>query len=382
MKRVFAFVVTTIFLSTCLSIAASAAMIPKEAFYQTEHTFVLDEIQKNTYKNDLGQTMIQYSNIDRFVDENTTTQSSREASLEIAKKIIVAVEGTDVLNDLPDEYLMEALTYKEATQTISYVKACADGTLQYMSEDAIFEEIGGKIQNSGLSGSVSSMNVSDSWEDDTISDDGYMKLVITAVLVENPSSSVDERDHYYLVSAASYWLIEPTYTYEDVLALCFGSAIYDDTYTDFARIYELELCRKCSNFYEFCYDETYSKDGQSYNDPEGKNHLQIIYPSGAGIACRVNFDKDLGSCEHYESMAGCNVDYSYISMMFSYVRSRVLTKDHFTIHCAYGHKWLGIGSISVSIAPGAGKGAGSIGFSTEWKLTTYLGRPVTILYTN
>ena len=81
-------------------------------------------------------------------------------------------------------------------------------------------------------------------------------------------------------------------------------------------------------------------------------------------------------------MAGCNVDYSYISMMFSYVRSRVLTKDHFTIHCAYGHKWLGIGSISVSIAPGAGKGAGSIGFSTEWKLTTYLGRPVTILYTN
>ena len=195
MKRVFAFVVTTIFLSTCLSIAASAAMIPKEAFYQTEHTFVLDEIQKNTYKNDLGQTMIQYSNIDRFVDENTTTQSSREASLEIAKKIIGAVEGTDVLNDLPDEYLMEALTYKEATQTISYVKACADGTLQYMSEDAIFEEIGGKIQNSGLSGSVSSMNVSDSWEDDTISDDGYMKLVITAVLVENPSSSVDEPKH-------------------------------------------------------------------------------------------------------------------------------------------------------------------------------------------
>ena len=58
MKRVFAFVVTTIFLSTCLSIAASAAMIPKEAFYQTEHTFVLDEIQKNTYKNDLILTVL------------------------------------------------------------------------------------------------------------------------------------------------------------------------------------------------------------------------------------------------------------------------------------------------------------------------------------
>lgn len=46
MKRVFAFAVTAVFLSTCLSVAASAAMIPKEAFYQTEHTFVLDEIQK------------------------------------------------------------------------------------------------------------------------------------------------------------------------------------------------------------------------------------------------------------------------------------------------------------------------------------------------
>lgn len=375
MKHRFALAMAVIFLFAGLASTASAVMISPAVFYQTEQATVLEGVRKDTYQNGLGQTVVQYSGLDSYIDGALAERGGSTASLEVAKKIIKEIEGTDILSSLPDEYLMEALTYQEATQSISYIKASPDGTLQYVSEKEMIAEIGEKLDREQLLASADDGSFEGEWT----SDDGYMKLVTTAVRVESPETSVDDRDHYYIVSAASYWLIEPIYTFEDVLALSFGSAVYDDSYTDFARIYELELCRICSNFREMLYDESYTANGYEYNDPKGSEHLNIIYPSGgAGIACRVNFVKSVGGCLHF--YGDQYIDCGYIDMMFSYIRSRVLAKDHFTISSAYAHKWLGIGSISVSITPGVAQGAGSIGFSTEWKSTNYYGRPVTILY--
>lgn len=372
MKRRFALLIALVFVFAGFASTASAAMISPTVFYQTEQATVLEGVRKDTYQNGLGQTVVQYSGLDSYIDSALAEKGGSTASLEVAKKIIKEIEGTDILSSLPEEYLMEALTYQEATQSISYIKASPDGTLQYVSEKEMIAEIGEKLDREQLLASADDGSFEGEWT----SDDGYMKLVTTAVRVESPETSVDDRNHYYIVSAASYWLIEPTYTYEDVLALSFGSAIYDDSYTDFARIYELTLCKFCSNFSEMLYDETYTANGYEYNDPEGSEHLNIIYPSGgAGIACRVNFVKFTEDCYHN------GYDLSYIDMMFSYVRSRVYSQgDDFTISSAYSHKWIGLGSIDVSISVGKGSLGGSIGFSGQTVHTDYWGRPVTVAY--
>lgn len=380
MKNKIAFFIAVFFIAACLTPTLSAGSVSPSAFYQTESTIVLDGgVQKNIYQNSLGQTMIQYPNLDAYIDKELAKSTDPNDSMKIARNIISKIEGNSILTDLPNEYLMEAFTYQEATQTVSYIKASSNGTLQYISEDLMLEEIGKRLQQERF---LSSSSTNGSFEGNWTSDDGYMKLVTTAVRVESPESSTNSLNHYYIVSASSYWLIEPTYTYEDVLALSFGSAIYDDSYTDFARIYELELCRECNNFYELLYDEMYTAEGYEYNNPEGSEHLNIIYPNGgAGIACRVNFDKDLGICEHYTDMAGVYVDYSYIDTMFSYIRSRVYSQgSDFTISSAYSHKWASIGSIDVSISVGKGSLGGSIGFSGQVMRTDYWGRPIKVDY--
>ena len=378
MKKKIAIVLFVALLFSCMSQIIFASSISPETFYQTKASTVLTNVQKNEYQNKQGQKLIQYQNIDSYVQKSLASKNSEASSLEVAKEIIKEIDGNAVLIDLPEEYILEALTYKETTQTISYVKASSDGTTELVDEGAVIKELEKKLKLKTLNNTSTTPT-----ENETISDDGYMKLVLTATLVERPSYSTDDTERFYLVSAASYWLIEPLYTYEDVLALSFGSAVYDTMYEDFARIYELELCRKCDNFYQFCYDETYPSGGHpSYNDPEGKNHIQIFNPSGAGVACRVNFDKNIGECNHFEEMAGTNVDYSYIDMMFSYVRSRVIATNHFTLFCEYAHKWTGIGSIGVSIAPGAGKGAGAISFSAKTDFTTFRSKALTIYYYN
>ncbi len=376
MKRRFALLIALVFVFAGFASTASAAMISPTVFYQTEQTTVLEGVRKDTYQNGLGQIVVQYSGLDSYIDSALAERDGSTASLEVAKKIIKEIEGTDILSSLPEEYLMEALTYQEATQSISYIKASPDGTLQYVSEKEMIEEIGEKLDREQLLASADDGSFEGEWT----SDDGYMKLVTTAVRVESPETSTSTRNHYYIVSAASYWLLEPLYTYEDVLALSFGSAVYDDSYTDFARIYELELCGQCTNFNEMLYDESYTANGYEYNDPEGSEHLNIIYPSGgAGIACRVNFVKSVGGCTHY--CEGQYVDFGYLDMMFSYVRSRVYSQgDDFTISSAYSHKWIGIGSIDVSISVGKGSLGGSIGFSGQIMRTDYWGRPVTVAY--
>ena len=375
MKRVFAFAVTAVFLSTCLSVAASAAMIPKEAFYQTEHTFVLDEIQKNTYKNDLGQTVIQYSNIDRFEDENTTGQLSKEASMELAKAILKEVRGNDVLYILSEDYILEALTYQEVIETVSYIKTQEDGTCQYMSKEAMLADIGKFLPNNQNSGLLLSATPPSDFIDERTSSDGYMKLVTTAVRVKSPPSCYDEQEHYYLLSVYSQWLIEPLYTYEDVLALSYGTAIYDDSYGVYAYISESELCSVCDYSNSFYYDEIYKNDTANYNKPGANKYIEIDFPGGTGVACYVNFVKHIGSCKHVVLTSDVPMNCAYINKMKSYLQTRVSSQgNNFEVRSAYSHKWTGIGSISVSF-PGP-----SIGFSAVSNITNYYGETLRVTY--
>ena len=122
MKNKIAFFIAVFFIAACLTPTLSAGSVSPSAFYQTESTIVLDGgVQKNIYQNSLGQTMIQYPNLDAYIDKELAKSTDPNDSMKIARNIISKIEGNSILTDLPNEYLMEAFTYQEATQTVSYI---------------------------------------------------------------------------------------------------------------------------------------------------------------------------------------------------------------------------------------------------------------------
>lgn len=373
MKRRFALLIALVFVFAGFASTVSAAVISPTVFYQTEKATVLDGVQKDTYQNGLGQTVIQYSNLDAYIDKSLTKSSNTKASLEVAKEIIKEVRGAEVLSILPEEYILEALTYEEAFQTISYIKTNQDGTAQYMQEDEIMQEIA-EIKQTALS---AQSELPSDFVNDRTSSDGYMRLVTTAVRVSDPPTSYDDRNHYYLISVYSEWLIMPTYTYEDLLALAYGTAVYDDNYGVYAYVTQSEACEYCDYTDSYYYEEIYRNDTPSYNNSEASDYLEIDFPGGCGVSCYVNFVKQINSCYHYIAASDAPIDSVYATEMTSYLQTRVYSQSwDFEVRAGYSHKWLGLGSISVSFS----LSGASISFSSFSNTTDYFGTPLTVTY--
>ncbi len=369
MKNKIAFFVAVFFIAACLTSTLSAGFVSPSAFYQTESAVVLDGgVQKNIYQNSLGQTMIQYPNLDAYIDKELAKSTCPNDSMKIAEEIIKEVRGSDILSVLPEDYILEALTYKEVFQTVSYIKTNENGTTQYMSKDAVMQEIAEIEQHT-----VSTLSEFPSdFVNDRTSSDGYMRLVTTAVRVEDPPTCYDDRNHYYLISVYSEWLIRPTYTYEDVLALAYGTAIYDDAYGVYAYLSQTGTCSVCDNTTNEFYEEIYRNDTPDYYGPEAEDYLSIDFPGGCGVSCYVNFTQYTGMCTHDSPLNA-----SLTSQMESYLQTRVYSQSwDFEVRSGYSHKWTGIGSISVSIAAGGA----SISFSSFSNTTDYFGTPLTVTY--
>lgn len=373
MKRRFALLIALVFVFAGFASTASAAMISPTVFYQTEQATVLEGVRKDTYQNGLGQTVVQYSGLDSYIDSALAERGGSTASLEVAKKIIKEIRGANMLSILPEEYILEALTYEEVFQTISYIKTSQDGTAQYMQEDEIMKEVA-KIKQTALS---AQSELPSDFVNDRTSSDGYMRLVTTAVRVSDPPTCYDDRNHYYLISVYSEWLIMPTYTYEDLLALAYGTAVYDDNYGVYACISQSEACKFCDYTDSYYYDEIYRNDTPDYSKPEASDYLEIDFPGGRGISCYVNFVKQINLCNHYIEEADTMMGGSYTTEMSSYLQTRVYSQSwDFEVRAGYSHKWTGIGSISVSFST---EGP-SISFSSFWNTTDYFGTPLTVTY--
>lgn len=373
MKRRFALLIALVFVFAGFASTASAAMISPTVFYQTEQATVLEGVRKDTYQNGLGQTVVQYSGLDSYIDSALAERDGSTASLEVAKKIIKEIRGANMLSILPEEYILEALTYEEVFQTISYIKTSQDGTAQYMQEDEIMKEVA-KIKQTASS---AQSELPSDFVNDRTSSDGYMRLVTTAVRVSDPPTCYDDRNHYYLISVYSEWLIMPTYTHEDLLALAYGTAVYDDNYGVYACISQSEACKFCDYTDSYYYDEIYRNDTPDYNKPEASDYLEIDFPGGRGVSCYVNFVKQINLCNHYIEEADTMMGGSYTTEMSSYLQTRVYSQSwDFEVRAGYSHKWTGIGSISVSFST---EGA-SISFSSFWNTTDYFGTPLTVTY--
>ena len=373
MKRRFALLIALVFVFAGFASTASAAMISPTVFYQTEQATVLEGVRKDTYQNGLGQIVVQYSGLDSYIDSALAERGGSTASLEVAKKIIKEIRGANMLSILPEEYILEALTYEEVFQTISYIKTSQDGTAQYMQEDEIMKEVA-KIKQTASS---AQSELPSDFVNDRTSSDGYMRLVTTAVRVSDPPTCYDDRNHYYLISVYSEWLIMPTYTYEDLLALAYGTAVYDDNYGVYACISQSEACKFCDYTDSYYYDEIYRNDTPDYSKPEASDYLEIDFPGGRGVSCYVNFVKQINLCNHYIEEADTMMGGSYTTEMSSYLQTRVYSQSwDFEVRAGYSHKWTGIGSISVSFST---EGP-SISFSSFWNTTDYFGTPLTVTY--
>ena len=379
MKKIIALFLTLLLTFMCMAPAVSAASISPDTYYQTGASVVLDGIQKNEYQNDNGTKIIEYTNIGDYVDSMLARRSSTLSSYDLAKSIALEIEG-DAAEHLPEKYIMETLTFQSAVQSVSYIKMKSDGTQEYLTESEMMDAIAATQGAPKISARVSDTDIPD--------DEGYMELTTTAYAMDTPDYCIDERNHYYVVTVTSRWLITPFYKLEDALALSFGSAIYNDNYEDFAHIWEATECIYCAEPFGIFYYETSSRDGgRQYSEESAREHLEIIYPSGgAGIATYLNFvDGSLvGYCGHTTVNANGQTIVANdhrITLMQGYIRASVYSQgSDFVIASAYSHKEFVPGNIGVSISAGAGGVSGSIGFDVATRHTDYFARPVTVTY--
>ncbi len=342
-------------------------------YFQTATTTVLNGIQKNEYHNSNGQVMYQYNNIDTYVANNLSKRNLDQSAYELAKSIITEIEGDSAAN-LPKEYIMDALTYTDVTQMVSYIKVKADGTQVYMSKEAMMDEIMA-IHENNSEYAVAPM----SFDGDFVSEDGYMELTTTISQMITPSYSTDSRNKYYIISVISNWLIEPVQKFEDMLAFSYTPAIYNNHYTDYAYIVETAHCSECGKYYSVLnHSTTYSESGVSYSDSEASDHINIVYDQGGGgLSCRVNFIEKPLSYTCYHTVNGLSRDCVEITRMESSLRTCVYSQGYdFSTAVGYAHKWIGPGSLSASF------GIGTLGFSLSAGIyyTEYFARPITVTY--
>ncbi|MBO5047104.1 MAG: hypothetical protein J6D19_01690 [Clostridia bacterium] len=371
-KGISILLLTTLLFSIMVQTVLATNATP-EIYYQTATTTVLNGIQKNEYHNSNGQVMYQYNNIDTYVANNLSKRNLDQSAYELAKSIMTEIEG-DSVEHLPTEYIMDALTYTDVTQMVSYIKVKADGTQVYMSKDAMMDEIMALHENNSEY-AVAPM----SFDGDFVSEDGYMELTTTISQMITPSYCTDSRNKYYIISVISNWLIEPVQKFEDMLAFSYTPAIYNNHYTDYAYIVETAHCSECGKYYSVLnHSTTYSESGVSYSDSAASNHINIVYnQGGGGLSCHVNFVANPSSYTCYHTVNGISQDCVEITRMESSLRTCVYSQGNdFSTAVGYAHKWLSVGSISASF------GIGTLGFSASvvTKYTEYFARPVTVTY--
>jgi hypothetical protein len=238
----------------------------------------------------------------------------RPENAEEAKALIAMLEGDAIAEALPEEYILQAMTYQDAKQSVEYWKMAENGNAETLCEDDFFAEIE-KQSAPKISSLLANMFGFSAKEY------GYMKIITTAIRVDAPETCIDERNEYFIVSARAEWLYRPTWAEKGTLNLSYN-AIFDANYKNIALLSEMTSCKFCEEMNRDVYAVSDSKNGRTDVFENANNHLSLTYRNG--FSCDATYATTI-PCSH--KLTECTT---------LYTRLRIYSQEYdFTVSATY-----------------------------------------------
>lgn len=370
LKVVFSVALTVLMMCTFVFTTNAATIEELVDLQLTTDALAEKYLMRSEYINDDGSEVIQIDNVNRFEDK-LRASNKNSSDKELAKTLYRYLgEREDVIDNLPDEMLLEVFDFNAATIVTNYIQYSENGEQTFLDSETMLQKLAvetsltsdGKefVENSIYSQSESVVSPRGSVV--TTSNDGYMKLTTSAY---ETTGNVENRT-FFIISARSQWLKEPNWKVQDVLAIT-SSATYDNTYNNYG--YFEEWCTQSLISNGDVVEEYYIKNSIYKNEgTDTPDDIWFEYTEGiGGIALRFN----MVNIESLYPSDVCNYEYT----MRSFVRFRAsLYNVDGAVQAAYCHRLFSITDIKVDLA------TGDIDFSVVGGKEEYFGEPLAIYY--
>lgn len=313
----------SVMLSMVLMLTLSAPAFAATAVNDLNSLATLN-IQVSTSTDENGATKTTFSNLDAFIDSAHSMYPDL-SDYEIAT-FLMDYTGQQYY-DLPEEEILHFLTYDNITTSTSYLLIDSEGDASLSFSDAVPYD-------------------SDLWP----SPDGYMKISTSYTYRKTVGN-----ENYFTVSARATWLKFPSVALEDAFVLG-TTGTFDDDYSEYSSVSQTFNCIKCSRntYRNRSVSQTKAVDGDLSLDYENYVPSMHFVP----ISPRCDYCENGGHDEYFSV----------------YIRYGMLSDESVNLQAGYGHKTLGIGSISVGVDI-TGTPSFSAGLAT---VKSYIARPVTV----
>lgn len=368
MKKVLCIILSLVMLFSMSATANALSVSDMEDVTLSTEQLANKYLSITTVTKDDGSEIKTIDNIDTL-KQIIISKEKDITDIELAETLYLAIgEDPDIIEKLPEEKLLEILSFTNCIQTTNYIKCDEDGVQTYLSRAAVANELAqtNSLTSDGEQFLMENIDLVNSGSAqrgsiDTPSNDGYLMLRTSAY---ETTGSLAGRT-YYIVSAYAEWLREPFYKIQDVLAIT-STATYDNNYNNYGYFYE-----HCNEYRladgtlmgTYTYDkEIYKEDVEDGDSPDG---IWFEYSSGVG-GIVLRFDM---FSKHYSGSEAHDFEYTiqaYVSFKCS------LYGDDGGVQAAYGHRQVSINGISVDLTSGA------IGLSVVGTMAKYYGETLSI----
>ena len=287
---------------------------------------------------------VQYDNIEEFVE--TAQQHEKISDLELAKFILeyleIYSEDTSLI-EFPEDKILNALNYKNVTQTTSYFNVPEKGEPEQISRQELDESL--SEQKASRIYEVSKPVI---FEDP----DGKMGFSMYSI----DTGTYRSGDKLIEIMAGHYWFEAPIFEFDDVFAVN-TTGVFDDSFDEWARHGAVGECvHGCGllKTYGYADENGYSAPGATY--PKACKDMSLDYFSLSGLAVRFPVSILHGHHNHRKNF-----------WLTSYQTETLLSfriavkKGVSAAQAWYSHKIIGFGGISIEVSSG---GPG-IGFSVN-----------------
>lgn len=348
MKKTYVIVLSMFFtfafmFSFCISATALSMDTSVESINVNQ--LAKEYLEISCYTNKSGSEIKNIKKIDTLNDKLRKKYPTL-SNVEVSKLIYRCIgESESVIARLPEDKILEALTFTDCIQTTNYIKLKPNGQQVYLSKCDVANELI-TLDNLTVDGEYFARinnTISSIYEDKntivTDSKNGYLRLTTTAYAVGGEKADRS----YYIVSAEALWLKEPFFKTQDVLAIA-STATYDNSYDDCGYFYELSKEYRVSDgaliSRHYVNNEIYKFSGS--NNPDD---ISFEYSTGVvGVALRFNMFEST-----YSGSEAHDFDY-YITAYLRFQCSLYNTDGG--IQAAYGHKCVGP-DLSVNFTSGS-----------------------------
>lgn len=282
-------------------------------------------IQISTSTDENGATKTTFSNFDAFIDSAHSMYPDL-SDYEIAT-FLMDYTGQQYY-DLPEEEILLFLTYESITTSTAYLLIDSEGDASLSFSDAVPYD-------------------SDLWP----SPDGYMEIETSSAYRKTVGN-----ENYFTVSARATWLKYPSVALEDAFVLG-TSGTFDDDYSEYGSVSQTFSCASgCSRN---TYRNRIVRQNQTVDGDLSLEYENFV-PS-------LHFVPISPRCDY------CNGD-AHDKYFSVFIRYGMIADESVNIQAGYGHKTLGIGSISVGVDI-TGTPSFSAGLAT---VKPYIARPLTV----